>query len=73
MSSDERIRNRRNFRSPLLLIGLAMTVVYLFLGAYILIDKSFLPAIPVEFRNIFAGMLVVYAIFRGWRIYQDYF
>lgn len=72
MATDDRIRNRRNFRSPLLIIGLTMTLVYLCLGIYIWIEKSFLPGIPSEFRNIFAGMLIMYGIFRGWRIYQDY-
>ena len=73
MSTDERLRNRRNLWSPLLILGLVMTLFYLGFGAYLLLDKSFLPGIPSEFRNIFAIMLLVYGSYRGWRVYADYF
>lgn len=73
MSTDERIRNRRTLWSPLIILGFVMTLIYFFLGAYLLLDKSFLPGIPGEFRNIFAVMLLVYGGYRGWRVYADYF
>lgn len=71
MSSDERIRNRKNFRMPLIIFGLSMTAFYLILGTWLLLDKNFLPAIPSEFRNIFAVMVLVYGTYRGWRTYAD--
>jgi hypothetical protein len=43
------------------------------LALWILLDKSFLTGIPTEFRNIFAVMLLGYGVFRGWRVYSDYF
>jgi len=73
MSSDDRIRNRRTARMPMLILGLSMTAFYVVLGAWLLLDKSFLSYIPTEFRNIFAGMLLVYGTYRGWRVYADYF
>lgn len=73
MSTDERIRNRRNFKMPLLILGLCMTVFYLGLGSLLLFDKNFLSGIQVEFRNIFAVMLLVYGSYRGWRVYADNF
>lgn len=73
MSTDERIRNRRNFRSPMLFLGIALTLFYLVLGVWLLADKSFLEGIPVEFRNIFAITVIIYGVFRGWRVYNDYF
>jgi len=73
MSTDERLRNRRTIRNPLLILGFAMTFIYLGLGAYLFLDKSFLPGIPPDFRNIFAVMLLVYGGYRGWRLYADFF
>lgn len=73
MSTDERIRKGRPFRTPLLILGIFMTLFYLGLGAWLLLDKSFLPGIPVEFRNIFAIMVLVYGTYRGWRLYADHF
>lgn len=73
MSTDDRIRNRKNVRLPLLIIGLSMTIFYIGLGAWLLLDKQFLPNIPLEFRNIFAVMLLIYGVYRGWRVYADHF
>ena len=73
MSTDDRIRKRRNFRMPLLILGLSMTAFYLGLGSWLLLDKSFLADIQLEFRNIFATILLIYGIYRGWRVYADYF
>lgn len=73
MSTDDRLRNRRTIRNPLLLLGFFMTLVYLGLGAWLFIDKSFLPGLPPDFRNIFAVMLLAYGGYRGWRLYADFF
>ncbi|HRI58496.1 MAG TPA: hypothetical protein PK228_02200 [Saprospiraceae bacterium] len=73
MSTDDRIRNRRSLRNPLIIIGAAMSIFFVCFGAYLLIDKSFLPQIPVEFRNVFAVMVLLYGVFRGWRVYSEYF
>jgi hypothetical protein len=73
MSTDDRIRNRRSLRTPLIIMGAAMAIFFVCFGAYLLIDRSFLPHIPVEFRNIFAIMVLIYGVFRGWRVYSEYF
>lgn len=73
MSSDERIRNRRQFRSPMLILGITMTVFYFCFGTYLLTWPNALPNVPSEFRNIFAIMLLIYGGYRGWRMYKDYF
>lgn len=72
MSTDERVRKRRTFRSPMMIIGLAMTVFYVVLGAWLLLDKSFLPGVPKEFRDVFAAMVLIYGSYRGWRVWADY-
>jgi hypothetical protein len=72
MPTDDRLRQRSSIRRPILIFGIAMTAFYLILGAYLFIDKSFLPGIPSDFRNIFAGLLVLYGIYRGYRIYVDH-
>ena len=73
MSTDERLRNRRFIRKPMFIFGAIMTAVYLILGGFLLLDSSFLPGIPSEFRNIFAVMLFIYGAYRGWRVYADHF
>ena len=73
MSTDDRIRTRRNFRNPMLILGGTMTIFYLALGSYILVEKSFLPGIPADFRTVFDVMLLIYGAYRGWRVYADYF
>lgn len=73
MSSDERIRKKLSFRSPMLIIGAVMTIFYVGLGAWLLLEPGFLPAIPSEFRNVFAAMVLIYGSYRGWRIWADYF
>ncbi len=72
-TTDERIRNRRAFRNPILIIGGVMTFFYLCLGTALLAFPEFLPNIPPDFRIIFAIMLLVYGAYRGWRVYVDYF
>lgn len=73
MSADDRIRNRRTFRNPMLIMGAGMAIFFVFFGAYLLLDKDFLPEISIQFRNIFAVMVLLYGIFRGWRVYSEYF
>jgi hypothetical protein len=73
MHTDERVRNRRSFRQPMFLIGIAMTVFYICLGGLLLLNKNFLPNISEQFRNIFAAMVLIYGTYRGWRFYADYF
>ncbi|TNE67976.1 MAG: hypothetical protein EP344_01700 [Bacteroidetes bacterium] len=72
MSTHDRLRSRRTFKKPMLIFGIAMTLAYVGLGSLILGDKSFLPGIPSDFRNIFAGLLLIYGSYRGWRIYADH-
>jgi hypothetical protein len=72
MSTNERIRKRRSLRTPMLLFGVAMTLFYLGLGAYLLFDAAFLPGIPSEFRDVFAFLLIIYGLYRGYRIYADH-
>ncbi|MBX2892811.1 MAG: hypothetical protein KF734_17915 [Saprospiraceae bacterium] len=73
MSTDERIRKRPKLRTPLIIMGAAMSFFFVCFGAYILIDKNFMADIPNEFRNIFAVVVLIYGVFRGWRVYSEYF
>jgi len=73
MSADDRIRKHGKIRMPLLILGFTMTLIFIVLGAWILLDKTFLAGIPPEFRNIFAIMVLIYGTYRGWRVYADHF
>ena len=73
MSSDDRIRNNRSFRNPVLIVGFVMTLFYFVFGGWLLLDKTLLPGIPADFRNLFAAMLLIYGFYRGWRVWADYF
>ncbi len=73
MSSDERIRKRGNIRVPMLIFGFGMTLFFIVLGAWILLDKTFLANIPTDFRQPFAIMVLIYGSYRGWRVYAEYF
>jgi len=50
-----------------------MTLLYLGLGTALLVDKTLFEGIPVQYRNIFAVLLLVYGLYRGWRVYWDYY
>jgi len=71
--SDDRIREKRSFRNPMLILGFAMTLFYIVLGTWLLLDKTFLSGIPADFRNIFAVLVLIYGSYRGWRVWADYF
>lgn len=73
MTSDERIRNRRSFRNPMLLFGIVMIVFYFSFGFFMLLSPDALPGVSTEFLRIFAALLLIYGTYRGWRIYKAYF
>lgn len=73
MTSDERIRNRRSFRNPMLLFGIVMIVFYFSFGFFMLLSPDALSGVSTEFLRIFAALLLIYGTYRGWRIYKDYF
>jgi hypothetical protein len=50
-----------------------MTVFYLAMGIYLLLEKKFLAYLSSDLRNIFAGMLLIYGVYRGYRVYADHF
>jgi hypothetical protein len=68
--SNDRIRRRTKL--PLLIMGGAMISMYAGLGGYILSRPDFLYKIPSEYRTIFGSLLLVYAGYRGWRLYADH-
>lgn len=57
----------------MLIFGISMTVFYFALGLWLLLDRTFLSGIPIEFRTVFAVLVLIYGAFRGWRVYIDYF
>ena len=73
MSTDQRIRSRRLFRHPMLIIGGAMVIFYLCFGIFIFLRKDVFADFPAEFLHIFATLLIVYGVYRGWRLYEEYF
>lgn len=69
-SSDDRIRRR--IRLPLIITGAIMTLFYLGMGGYIILNRGFLPKIPDQFRTFFGSLLVIYGVYRSWRLYEDH-
>lgn len=70
--TQERLRRRHGFRFAMSVFSITMTLFYLGLGAFLLLDKTFLSYLPSELRNIFAVMVIVYGLYRGWRAVTDY-
>ncbi|MBN8684645.1 MAG: hypothetical protein J0L99_18485 [Chitinophagales bacterium] len=73
MSTDQRIRSRKAFRQPMAVIGICMTVFYIGFGSFLLLYPNLISAYPAFIQQLFAAMLLVYGVFRGWRVYNDYF
>ncbi len=65
-------RNRATIRSTMLLMGLLMIILFIGLGAYILFNPAFAKVINGQYRPLFGGMLILYGLYRSWRIYVDY-
>lgn len=73
MSSDDRIRNKNGpFRKTMLIIGLIMTCIFIGIGSWFLLDPGALAGIQPQYRLIFGATVLIYGIYRGWRIYADY-
>ena len=68
-------RNKKDAvsRSPFMILGVVMTLFYFGIGLFLLFNKTALPAIPSEFRSVFASMLLMYGAFRAWKVYNIYF
>jgi hypothetical protein len=72
-TTHERLRAKPGIRNAMLIFGITMTLVYLCIGMYLLLQKKFLGWLPSDLRNIFAGMLLIYGLYRGYRVYVDYY
>lgn len=73
MDTDERIRNRKGFRAPMMIWGIGIAAFCFGLGLWMTLDPAFQEQIPSEYRHIFAGLLLSYGLYRGWRVYADNF
>jgi hypothetical protein len=71
-TTDERIRRHKKLRQPMFILGITMTIIYVLLGAYLLLDKRYFQGMEPEFLNIFAVLLLIYGFYRGWRVYNDF-
>jgi uncharacterized membrane protein HdeD (DUF308 family) len=72
--TDERVRRHKKTRQPLFFLGITMTLAYVFLGIFLLLDKRTFAGtgLSEELLNIFAVLLIVYGVYRGWRVYKDF-
>ncbi len=73
IQEQHRENRRRSLRGPAMIFSTVMTFLYLGLGITLLVNRTIFGDIPIEFRNIFAVLLVVYGLYRGWRAYWDYY
>ncbi|MBK8555345.1 MAG: hypothetical protein IPL65_06010 [Lewinellaceae bacterium] len=71
-STAERLRHRSGIKTPMMILGVTMTLFYIGLGCYILLNKDFLGNIPADLRKVFAIMILVYGAYRGYRLYADH-
>jgi hypothetical protein len=65
-------RNRSTIRAAMLIMGILMILLFVGLGAYILLTPAFAKVISPQYRPVFGGMLILYGLYRSWRIYTDY-
>lgn len=72
MSSDERIRQRGTIRKAMLILGLTMILFFIGFGLWILTNPSALPDLPAQYRTIFGVIILIYGLYRGWRLYADH-
>ena len=68
-NTHDRLKKKRG--NPMMIFGSAMTLFYLGLGSTLMINNSFLPSFTSEFRPIFAVMLIIYGLYRGYRLFVD--
>ena len=61
------------YQKSMMVVGVMMTLVYLGLAAFIFLYGDRFTAIPKEFKPVFASILLMYGIFRGWKVYQKFF
>jgi hypothetical protein len=54
-------------------LGMVMAVLYLIIGIVVLQNDSRLFRLPESYSLIFGIVLILYGLFRGYRIYQRYY
>jgi hypothetical protein len=67
-------RVRRQIQSPMRLLGIVMTIIYVALGAYMFFYGAarYPDVLTPEYAQLFGGMLIVYGLYRGWRVRSDF-
>lgn len=55
------------------LIGIIMSLVYVIAGALVITNSSALFNVPTSYAFAVGSLLVVYGLFRGYRVYTKYF
>jgi len=53
--------------------ALFMSLIYLMLGAVMIGGSPIFNGIPRKYTLIMGGAMIVYGLFRGYRVYQKYF
>jgi hypothetical protein len=54
-------------------MGIAMSAIYVILGAVVLDGNNRLFNLPRAYALILGSILILYGLFRGYRIYQKYY
>jgi hypothetical protein len=53
--------------------GIVMVILYVFLGITIIFKAVDIGSIPQNYARVFGVMLILYGIFRGYKLYSRYF
>jgi hypothetical protein len=71
---EEHERHRRELPAVVsMIIGITMVVLYIGIGTTIVFKASYVPNIPVQYAQWFGALLIVYGIFRGYKVYRKHF
>jgi amino acid permease len=60
-------------RTGFMIVSIIMTIVYLCLAGYMFVRGDQFINMPAEFTKVFAAILLMYGLFRGWKTYETYF
>lgn len=71
MDIRDRLKNDKIYNSTMLFYAGFMTLFYVFAGGYLIYRKQLLVGIPYSVQTVLGVMMILYGLFRGYRIFND--
>jgi hypothetical protein len=60
-------------RKTMMVLSLLMTFVYLGLAVFVYLNANSYKGMEPQFTKLFAAILLMYGLFRGWKTWDTYF